>query len=85
MPSSATLKIVAAGFLMSVLVWSLIPDAADEMNASDWAELPEDFSSEDALAILDAQSDKAEIEWRRATGKNSPEIEALDKPIEPAN
>lgn len=81
MPTRGTFKLIAAGFLASVLVWSLIPDASRDLKSADWAELPENFSSEDAIAILDAQTEGGD--WMRATGTATSEDEILNEA--PAN
>ncbi len=77
MPSPTAWKIIAAGFVMSVLIWSLIPRVARDLQTADWVAVPEDFSPDRALAILEAQAEIAEGGWTSATGHATPEIGAL--------
>jgi hypothetical protein len=86
MPSPAALRFIAAGFLMSLLIWSLLPDAADHLVRSEWAEVPSDFRSDAEGSGARAQrgTETDADEWMRATGERNPAIDRLIQSQGPA-
>lgn len=82
MPSPAALKFIAAGFLMSVLVWSLLPEASRTLKNSEWTQVPDSFSSDAAITILQARNAMPEPDFRPAAGEAIPEVtgEASSEP-----
>ena len=74
MPSPAALKFIAAGFLMSVLVWSLLPEASHTLKNSDWAQVPDSFSSDAASTILQARNAIPEPAFMPAAGQANSKI-----------
>lgn len=75
MPSRAALTLAAAGFLLTVLAWALLPGITRTLETAHWVELPEDDDAADgALAILEAQAEaekeqSGQADWLRAAGE----------------
>jgi hypothetical protein len=73
MPAPAAVKAIVAGLLLSALVWSLLPQADRGLRRTDRAEVPSDFDSDRAVALIEERLRNPDgTEWMPAAGKAVP-------------
>ncbi|WP_424928271.1 hypothetical protein [Amaricoccus tamworthensis] len=67
MSSTRSLRLITAGLVASVIVWSLIPAATSILVRTEWVEVP-GGSPNGPMATLQANSGDTDLNWIPAAG-----------------